>query len=469
MKIVIAGAGIAGPAAAFWLAKQGHECIVIERFPFLREAGLQVDLRNQAIEVVRRMDLLEAVRVRSVQEMGTMLVDSKGREKVVQRRNHLEQEKGQGMTSAYEILRRDLITVLYEATKDVATYRFGLSVSHYKNEEDNKVTITLSDGSTETCDLLIAADGQGSRIRKQMFLYSPDEDHSRWLGIFSAYYTLPRRDYDTGFARMYHATGRRCAMTRWHSRETGQVYLMAMTKQEKFRRALDRDIGNQKDAFLSVFKGMGWQEERLLNALEDAGDFYADEMLQRKSTVWSKGRVVLLGDSAYCASPIVGVGSSMALIGAYVLAGELAIYGDHDVEAALASYDRVLRPLATVAQRLPQSSVQNWLPMTTWGVKSLHAVEWMKNASRTFGFQPWTKDTARDEWELPDYPEMCWRRSCSTATSIVSPPASSWSGHSRTTVACTTDDIWLPSHGPRGGLKVVANEVERPSTVGLAV
>ena len=231
MKVVIAGAGIAGPATAFWLASQGHECTAIERFPSLRAAGLQVDLRKQAIEVVRRMGLLETVHGRSVQELGTILVDSKGQEKVLQRRNDVDDESGQGMTSAYEIMRRDLIEILFDATRHNVVYRFGLSVASYQNHDD-RVTITLSDGSRETYDLLISADGQGSRIRKQMFFYKPELDYSRWLGVFSAYYTLPRREYDTSYARIYHGGGRRLAMTRWHSDTMGQVYLMAMSNQE---------------------------------------------------------------------------------------------------------------------------------------------------------------------------------------------------------------------------------------------
>ena len=461
MKVVIAGAGIAGPATAFWLASQGHECTVIERFPSLRAAGLQVDLRKQAIEVVRRMGLLETVHGRSVQELGTILVDSKGQEKVFQRRNDVDDESGQGMTSAYEIMRRDLIEILFDATRHNVVYRFGLSVASYQNHDD-RVTITLSDGSREAYDLLISADGQGSRIRKQMFFYKPGLDYSRWLGVFSAYYTLPRREYDTSYARIYHGGGRRLAMTRWHSDTMGQVYLMAMSNQEKFRRALDRDCASQKDAFSSVFKDLGWQGDRLMHALSDSDDFYADEMLQRKSTVWSMGRVVLVGDSAYCASPVAGVGASMALIGAYVLAGELAIYGD-DVKGALVSYDKVLRPLADEAQKLPKGSLQSWLPLSAWGIKSLHAKEWVRNASRALGLPAWARTDARkDAWVLPDYPEMCWRKSTSTS-SPQSIAESTWSSRP-TTSSSLTEDSWRPMSV--GQIAVVKRmySVERPHT-----
>lgn len=466
MKVVIAGAGVAGPAVAFWLAKQGHECTVVERFPSLRIAGLQVDLRNEAIEVVRRMGLLQTVRDRSVPEMGTIIVDSKGQEDIVQRKLKTEHESGvQGKTSAYEIMRRDLIEILYDATKENVTYRFGLSVDHYRNieadetDEENpktdQVEVTFSNGSKETYDLLIAADGQGSRIRKQMFFYRPEEDQSRWLGIFTAYYTLPRRDYDTSFCRMYHATERRLAMTRWHKQDMGQVYLMAMSNAERFRRALDRDVASQKDAFAAVFRGMGWQEERILHALTDAEDFYADEMLQRRSTVWSHGRVVLLGDAAYCASPIAGVGSSMALIGAYVLAGELAAHGEGRAGAALASYDAAMRPLVDQSQRLPKRSLQGWLPLSTWSIRRLHVKEWVRSKGR--GAQPWAKKVHDQRWLLPDYPEMCWRgRSTAAWASLPSTARSSltedsrsrsfWSPGAYSSASSVADDIWLPSY-----------------------
>ncbi|EGX89465.1 monooxygenase, putative [Cordyceps militaris CM01] len=468
MKVIIAGAGVAGPAIAFWLAKEGHDVTLVERFPSLRVAGLQVDLRNEAIEVVRRMGLLSTVRKRSVPEMGTIIVDSKGEENIVQRKLEVETESGvQGKTSAYEIMRRDLIEILHDATKENVTYRFGLSVDHYQNikgdesSEDgpktDKVEVTLSDGSKEQYDLLVAADGQGSRIRKHMFFYRPEEDQSRWLGVFSAYFTLPRRDYDTSFCRMYHATERRLAMTRWHAQDTGQVYLMAMSHTERFRRALDRDVASQKDAFAAVFAGMGWQEERILAALTDAEDFYADEMLQRRSTTWSHGRVVLLGDAAYCASPIAGVGSSMALIGAYVLAGELAVHGPREVGAALRSYHEVMRPLAEQSQRLPKRSLQAWLPLSSWAVKRLHVTEWVRSKGR--GAQPWAKKVRDQRWLLPDYPEMCWR-SRSAAWGVSVPPSTArssltedsrsrsfWSpGAYSSASSVAADDIWLPSH-----------------------
>lgn len=463
MKVVIAGAGVAGPAVAFWLAKCGHECTIIERFPSLRAAGLQVDLRNEAIEVVRRMGLLGEVRKRCVGEMGTIIVDSKGNEKIVQKKVEHQYENGiQGKTSIYEIMRRDLIEILYDATKDDVTYRFGLSVDHYKDienfNEDGEavpgVEVTLSDRSVEKYDLLIAADGQASRIRKQMFFYTPEADYSRWLGIFSAYFTLPRREYDTSFARIYHATERRLAMTRWHTKDMGQVYLMAMSNEERFRRALDRDVASQKDAFSAVFKGMGWQEERILHAITDAEDFYADEMLQRRSTVWSRGRVVLLGDAAYCASPIAGVGSSMALIGAYVLAGELSMCDENAVAPALAAYDKVMRPLVDKSQRLPKKSLQAWLPLSSLSIKSLHVKEWVK--SKSINVKPWAKNVRPDQWKLPDYPEMCWRSRPATQPStapstagsmstLASPSASLWSPAMYSSASSVADDFWAPS------------------------
>lgn len=483
LKVIIAGAGVAGPAIAFWLAKEGHECTLIERFLSLRPAGLQVDLRNEAIEVVRRMGLLPAVRARSVPEIGTIIVDSKGQENIVQNKLAHESESGvQGKTSIYEIMRRDLIEILYDATKDDVTYRFGLSIDYYRNIEagtegyvTDKVEVSLSDGTKEVYDLLVAADGQGSRIRKQMFFYQPEEDQSRWLGIFSAYYTLPRREYDTGYCRMYHATERRLAMTRWHSDNTGQVYLMAMSNVERFRRALERDVASQKDAFTAVFKGMGWQEERLLNALTDSEDFYADEMLQRRSSVWSRGRVVLLGDSAYCASPIAGVGSSMALIGAYVLAGELSAHGDENIACALSAYDDVMRPLANQSQRLPKRSLQGWLPLSTWSIKRLHVKEWVRSKGKST--QPWSKRVHDHKWMLPDYPQMCWRSksarsSGSTAgftSSDGSPSPSFWSPSTYSVTSSVTGDIWLPSHALREEKQTETADPEWPLATQLAI
>ncbi len=112
-----------------------------------------------------------------------------------------------------------------------------------------------------------------------------------------------------------------------------------------------RDLEQQKRLVDEHLAGMGWEIPRLLRAMRQAPDFYFDAMAQVRMPGWSKGRVTLVGDAGYCASPLSGQGTSLALVGAYVLADALAKSG-WDVSAALAGYERRLRGFVELNQAL---------------------------------------------------------------------------------------------------------------------
>lgn len=165
LRVLIAGGGVAGQALAFWLTRGGHRVTVVERFPALRATGAQVDLRGQGIEAVTRMGLLNAVRDRRVDEAGVAFIDSRGRTKATIRANTSGRGR-QTLTSEYEIMRGDLVRVLHEATRDDTEYVFGNGVDGFE-QDDHRVFARFSDGSRGEFDLLIGADGQGSRIRRR--------------------------------------------------------------------------------------------------------------------------------------------------------------------------------------------------------------------------------------------------------------------------------------------------------------
>ncbi|KAJ5729178.1 FAD/NAD(P)-binding domain-containing protein [Penicillium malachiteum] len=173
LNILICGGGCAGPALAFWLARNGHQVTVVERFPVLRAHGAQVDLRGQGIEVAKRMGLIDAIRSKLVDEEGVAFVDSKG--KVYGTMMAKRTGKGaQSLTSEYEIMRGDLICILYDATKYNVKYIFGKTVDKF-DQDEKQVIAHFSDGSLGTFDILVGADGQGSRIRNAILSpESPD-------------------------------------------------------------------------------------------------------------------------------------------------------------------------------------------------------------------------------------------------------------------------------------------------------
>ncbi|KAI4242810.1 MAG: hypothetical protein L6R42_010912 [Xanthoria sp. 1 TBL-2021] len=162
LNILICGGGCAGPSLAFWLVQAGHHVTIVERFPALRATGAQIDIRDQGISVLKRMGLLDTVRSMRVLEAGFSFVDAQGKSKGTIMAN-TSGKGAQTMTSEYEIMRGDLVRILYDATQDSVEYIFGKTVEHFEQDE-HSVTVHFSDGMTGTYDMLVGADGQGSRI-----------------------------------------------------------------------------------------------------------------------------------------------------------------------------------------------------------------------------------------------------------------------------------------------------------------
>ncbi|RDA95282.1 hypothetical protein CP533_3455, partial [Ophiocordyceps camponoti-saundersi (nom. inval.)] len=404
LNILICGGGIAGPAAAFWLSRLGHKCTIIERHPNLRADGQQIDLREQGVTVARKMGLLEEIKSKTVDELGTAFVDTRGRCLAFFGRSGNEEQ--QSFTSEFEIMRGELCNVLHDAAKDRVEWRFGITVDDYHHIDDGRrVNVRFSDGSQAEYDLLIGADGQGSRVRRRMVT----EDKYRPLGVFCCYFNTHRREDDGQSIFSFYVAGRRRTVaTRWHSPERGQGYFMTMSHPEEFRRVLRQDSASQRALFSRVFAGAGWQADRLITEMNQAEDVYAFEALQVTANKWSKGRVVLLGDAAHAPSFFTGMGTSLALVGAYVLAGELSTHGD-DVEAGLDAYESRLRSFVEDSQKLGPGLPGIAFPETWWGVRIFQIILTIMGLIRIdylLGLLFQALAPKSGQWQVPEYPQL---------------------------------------------------------------
>lgn len=407
LRVLISGAGIAGPALAFWLNRLGHSCTIVERSPRLRANGQQIDIRNQGVEAAERMGMLEDIRKFAVDEAGMQFVDSKGKRFALLPRIELKpgDEKGQqGFSSEFEIMRGDLCKLLVEKTKDKTEYKFGLFVTGFEDEAEH-INVTFSNGATATYDILVAADGQGSRIRKMLLKdEDPSADYSRDLGVYIAYFTIPRNPEDTNMATIYTAPEERMIFTRFHSETQGQCYLCTMARADEVKQALKEDINRQKELFADIFRGAGWQSDRLVKAMLESEDFYAQSSTQIRTKVWSKGRVVCLGDAGYGPTSLTGMGTSLALIGANILAGEIA-KSPNDPKQAFAAYEDIFRPYVERVQQIPKGIPGVVYPKKKWGVKILRLV---LSAATTLRLEKAFQSSLlnRDSWKLPKYPQL---------------------------------------------------------------
>lgn len=402
LKVLICGGGCAGPALAYWLARGGHQVTVVERFPALRVTGAQIDLRGQGIEAVKRMGLLDAVRSKCVDEEGVAYVDSQGRIKATLMAN--KSGKGaQSLTSEYEFMRGDLVRILYDATKDNVEYIFDTTVVRFEQEEE-RVVAYFSDGSSDTFDLLVGADGQGSRIRQGILPHGAASPYRR-LGLHIAYWFIPRSATDDNLARTYHCLGGRMIMRRSHEGAETQAAFVLRDDSPELSSIPKAPVEQQKEFWTQRFRGAGWETERFLEGMQTTTNWFCQEIVQVCTDTWYKGRVVLLGDAAYCPSPFSGMGTTASLVGAYVLAGEIN-WNTEDLPQAFANYDKILRPLVNEVQQLNPTLLKLAIPQTAWGIALMHFIFGLVCFLRIPDLISRFSSDRDGDWKLPDYPEL---------------------------------------------------------------
>ncbi|WP_404962268.1 FAD-dependent monooxygenase [Streptomyces sp. 147326] len=383
-EILICGAGIAGPALAYWLRKGGFTVTIVERAPAPRPGGQTVDLRGAGRTVIERMGLMARARAESVDQRGLALVDTVGRTTA---RLPADSFGGEGIVSEIEILRGDLALLLYEATLPDTEYLFDDTVTGIDQHSDG-VTVTFEKAAPRRFALVVGADGPHSAVRGLAF--GPERDFVRPIGLYTTWFTaLDGLDLDGWFV-MHNAPGGLVVSAR-PGRLPGEIKAGFSFRSPPL--SYDRrDVAAQQELVARRFAHVGWETPRLLRAMRTAPDFFLDSMGQVRLDSWSRGRVALLGDAGYCATPLTGLGTSLALVGAYVLAGELAAAGgDHGV--ALRRYDTVMRPYVSQAQRLPPGGAAGYAPsgrlgirlrdlsmrsMTRWPMRNLFAAQFAK-------------------------------------------------------------------------------------------
>ena len=366
--VLITGASIAGNTAAWWLGRFGFAVTVVEHAPAFREGGQNIDVRGPARAVLRRMGLDQAALDRGTGEEGTAWVDADNR---VAARFLTADIGGDGMTAELEILRGDLARLVYEPAATRATYRFGDSVAAIQQTDDAAI-VTFASGVTARYDAVIVAEGVGSATRERIF---PNENAARWMDLTIAYFTIPRTPDDDRLWRWYNATGGRSVSLRPDRHGTTRAMLAV---QHPPGGEHHWSMPRQKAWLRARFIDAGWQSRRVLDGMDATDDFYFDVLRQVRMKRWSRGRVVLTGDSAWCATPIAGAGTTLAITGAYVLAGEMA--RSDDIVAAFAAYEQAMRPMVDDAQGIPKIAPRIMNPHSRTGIRLFHTA--LRIASR---------------------------------------------------------------------------------------
>ncbi|AQZ63282.1 monooxygenase, FAD-binding [[Actinomadura] parvosata subsp. kistnae] len=338
MRAIIIGAGIAGLAAALRLHQAGWETLLVERAPARRGGGYGVTFGGIGYDGAERMGVLAELKRRAFVTRELVYRKPSGERRFALSGETIAATMGK---KAFNILRGDIEAVLYEAVAEHTTIRFGTTITAVEQDAD-AVRVTLSDGGTEQADLLIGADGLHSATRALVF--GPEEDYRLDLGHRVAVYMLKERPegLPEGTTGSISSGGRTFAMMSVGDGRTA-AFFGYRTDGARARASLE-ELGE-------LYGDMGWLVPQALEGLKTAESVYFDSISQMVVDRWSKGRVVLLGDAAWCVTLFAGYGSSLAVGGADRLGAALERHGG-DVLAALAEWEAELRPEAEKKQQL---------------------------------------------------------------------------------------------------------------------
>lgn len=361
-KILICGGGIAGPACAYWLRRYGYSVVIAERATAFRDGGQNVDIKGAGQQVIEKMGLVEKITAKNTQERGQKYLNACGKVIAV-----LPKGAAGTLTSDFEILRGDFAKVLFDATRDTCEFRLGISVAHLEEVEDG-VTVTFADGRIETFAMVICAEGFNSATRAMMLA---EETRLRYLGAYMAFFKIPRRPEDDGWAWSVNGSEGTFLTLRPGNAQETTVLLTFLCDEHAYA---GRDATARKVLLAGALKGRGSVADRVRGELDTVRDIYFGPMSQVRASSWSRGRFVLLGDAAHCPTPFTGAGTALALVGAYILAGEIKCATDH--AQAFAAYERIVRPYAEKVQnQLTPGFVRMLHPKSRIGIAIAHLLE----------------------------------------------------------------------------------------------
>lgn len=353
--VLISGASISGPALAYWLHRSGHAVTVVEKAGALRDGGYPIDVRGTATEVVRRMGILPRLRDAHIDARRCTFLDADGSEVA-----SLSPRAVAGGVAGedLEVRRGDLAASLYALVRDDVEFLFDDSADTL-DQTGQGVDVTFHSGRQRTFDLVVGADGAHSHTRESLF--GPEEQFHRYLGYCFALFTMPNALGLSHEIMMWNTPGKAAALYAVGDEDDEVHAFLNFHRPEPPSDAL-RDPDAQRDLVATVFAGAGWEVPGMVDALRDAEDLFFDTAGQIRMPHWSSGRVALVGDAAYAPSFLTGQGSSLALVGAYMLAHTLAAHRDHT--AAFAAYERDVRAFVAVNQALVDNGAATLFPTT---------------------------------------------------------------------------------------------------------
>ncbi len=392
-RILISGAGIAGPCLAWWLLRHGFAPTLVERAPELRTGGYILDFWGLGFDVAEKMGLIPALADESYEIDAVRIVGEHG-------------EKTGGFSTCgvhaavgdrwLNILRSDLARRIYQALDGRVETIFGDSVAAIA-EDDGGVQVSFRHAAPAHFDLVIGAGGLHSPVRALVF--GPEDRYEDFLGYYVASFGVddyPRRDPHTFVT--YAAPGRQ--LSRYSLRGDRTVFLFVFANDKRLPFG-PHNLDAQKDTLKAAFGRDGWECRDILAAMDRSGEVFFDPVSQIHMPSWTKGRVALIGDACSCPSLLAGQGSALAMVAAYILAGELA-KADGDHRAAFRAYEAMLQPVLAKKQKAARRFATSFAPKTKLGIYLRN--ELTRLMTQPFMARLFMGRLLADSFPLPAYP-----------------------------------------------------------------
>ena len=332
LNVLVSGASFAGLTAAFWMNRLGYKVTVVEIAKGLRMGGSPVDIKERTVDIVQRMGLLERIQASSLKPKTIDFVDVNGTPVA---RLSARASGAQDASPEYEIERDTLLQMMFEAVEGDVEFLFDDSIEHLE-ESPEEVVVAFKSGKQRPFSLVFGCDGNHSSVRRMCF--GEESAYSHFLHNYSSITIVEKLLIEENTAQMYNVPGKAVMLSAYNNK-TDIIFCFHAEAEIPYSY---HDLQEQRGIILQQFSGEGWRTPELLEETARSTNFYFDKMCQIRMPSWTKGRVVLVGDAAYCASPAAGMGGSLAIIGATALADAFDKHPG-DLQAAFVEYNDSLR------------------------------------------------------------------------------------------------------------------------------
>lgn len=389
-NILISGAGIAGTTLAYWLKKFGFNPTIIEASPKLREGGYGIDFWGAGFEVAEKMNIVRDLEKADIGISELLFVDKNNkRQSALNYRQIKKMMKGRAIT----LLRSDLAKIIYNHLDNDIGIIFGDTIAQIEQNE-NDVSVTFKSGKIRNFDLVVGADGLHSNVRNLVF--GSEAQFEKYYGYYTASFTFEDSS-DTGKAFLTYNVPYKQAAIYSASQNKSAFFIFTSPQKLSYHH---HDIEAQKQILRNEFGHAGWKCPDLLAKMDTSFDFYFDTVSQIRMSSWSKDRITLVGDACDCPSLLSGQGSTLAMVGAYILAGELK-EADGNYKTAYARYQDIFKPFIDIKQKIAQSFSKSLVPKSRFGI-------WMRNMFMDLMFLPFLsklfiKQFMNDKLKLKEY------------------------------------------------------------------